>query len=151
MCKDTFGKQAINWRSMTPCLKRWGPKMMFHTSTLLMAKTTDFSPFLWIGHSHHRKGCVHTWFGRARRSCHRVHCAWWLLSITAVYALWTRQEENDRVHKLINKCAAKSCQNLTLIVKLQAFLWGKKKKIKYWWINLVQKINYHSLIRSKKF
>lgn len=38
MCKDTFGKQAINWGSMTPCLQKMRQKMMFQHFNIINGK-----------------------------------------------------------------------------------------------------------------
>lgn len=46
--------------------------------------------------------------------------------VVSVCALGTPEAENGRVHKLINRSAGTSCQNLTLIVKHQALLGLKK-------------------------
>lgn len=116
MCKDTFGKQAINWRGMTPRLQKMRQKMMFQH--IINGKDHWFLP---VRVNRGSKGCLRD-LEEPDGAVGESTAFGWSLSVTAVYAWWTQEAENVWVHRLINGCAATGCQNMTQIVKLGAFL-----------------------------
>lgn len=118
MCKDTFGKQAINWRSVTPRPRKMRRWVIFQHFSVNNGKDWRFSFFFFFflsflfcpfGRGRHTR-----WQRDARReprrSCHRVRRAWRPSSATAVCVWWTQEARDDRVHELINECAATACQ-----------------------------------------
>lgn len=123
MCKDTFGKKAINWRSATlpppsppPCLHRTRPNRspFFIFSAAPRSSLTAETRRLLVAPSGRSR---HAWpDGAVSESAapgggHRE----------LPPALGKpRGQEDDPAHELINECSATTCQNLTPIVKLRA-------------------------------
>lgn len=152
MCKDTFGKQAINWRSMTPCLLKRRVKNDVLTAQcflffpfFLMGEDKQFLPFLpkWLQSSQGRLSLV---FGGNRRSCQSVNCRWW--SPSALGEPWRKKMAG--VHELINGSAGTSCQNLTLIVKHQALL-GFFFSMNQFQAQIYQNVTCYTLLQQLSF
>lgn len=147
MCKDTFGKKAINWRSATPPppstprlhrMRPDRPRFFFFFAAPRPSLTAETRRFLAAPSGRRRRarpdGVVSE--SAAPVGGHRE----------LPPALGEpRRQEDDPAHELINECGATACQNLTPIVKLRA-----KRKIyrDLRWISLTRQINYDGRTRK---
>lgn len=127
MCKDTFGKKAINWRSATPPPPSTPPPaqdearsasffflpLSFFFAAPRPSLTAEPRRFLAAPSGRVRRlrpdGAVSE--SAAPGGGHRE---------LPPALREPRRQEDDPAHQLINECGATACQNLTPIVKLRA-------------------------------